>query len=64
MRLCDVVGMTFHHDPIAPRTSKVAITTIIKGSTRLLFPNSTTTKMKDMENQIVLWHDKDIVVCK
>ncbi len=56
--------MTFHHAPIALGTSTIAITTVIKGSTRSLFPNSTTTKMKGMENQIVLWHDKDIVVCK
>jgi hypothetical protein len=30
----------------------------------LLFPNSTTTRMKGMENQFVLWRDKDIVVWK
>jgi len=59
-----VVGMTFHHAPNAPGIYIVAIIVVIKRSTRLLFPNLATTKMKGMENQIVLWHDKDIVVCK
>ncbi len=56
--------MTLHHAPIAPRTFIIIIIAIKKGLTRLLFPNSTTTKMKGMENQFVLWRDKDIVVCK
>ncbi len=58
------MGMTLHHAPIAPRTFIIIIIAIKKGLTRLLFPNSTTTRMKGMENQFVLWRDKDIVVWK
>jgi hypothetical protein len=41
-----------------------SISTINKGSTKLSFPNPTEAKMKGMENGVVLWHDKDTVVCK
>jgi hypothetical protein len=62
--ICGVVGMTFHHGSIAPRTCTIVVSTIKKGLTKLPFLISTYTKMKGMENSIVLWCDKDIVVCK
>jgi len=62
--VCGVVGTTFHHVPIAHGTYIIVVSTIKKGSIKLPFPIATHAKMKGMENAIVLWHDKDIVVCK
>jgi hypothetical protein len=62
--VCGVVGMTFHRAPVTLGTCVVVVSTIKKGSIKLPFPTSTQAKMKGMENAVVLWHDKDMVVCK
>jgi hypothetical protein len=38
--ICGVVGMSFHHAPIALGTCTVVVTTIKKLSTKLPFPKS------------------------
>jgi hypothetical protein len=59
------MGMTFHGNPIALGTCLVVVTNVIKkGSTRVPFPSPYTSKMKDMENGIVSWLDKNITICK
>jgi hypothetical protein len=63
-KICGVMGMTYHDNPIAHGTCIVVVTCIKKGSTRVPFPNSTSSKMKDMANGIVLWHEKDIILIK
>jgi hypothetical protein len=37
---------------------------IKKGGMKLPFPSLVGTKVKDMANCVVLWRDKDVVVCK
>jgi hypothetical protein len=59
------MGMTFHGNPIALGTCMVVITSIImKGSTRVPFPSPVASKMKGMENGIVLWRENNIIICK
>jgi hypothetical protein len=59
---CRVLGMTFHGVPITPRHVTIAVTSIKKKSTKLPFPSSTTSKVKDMANGVVLWREKDVLV--
>jgi hypothetical protein len=42
--------MTFHGAPITPRHVTIVVPSIKRGSTKLPFPNSTTSKVKDMAN--------------
>ncbi len=63
-KVCGVVGMTYHCSPIAHGTCIVAITCIKKWSTRVPFPNSAGSKMKDMANGMVLWCEMDIIIIK
>jgi hypothetical protein len=62
--VCGVVGMIYHGNPIAHGTCTITITCIKKGSTKVQFPNSAGSKMKDMANGIVLWCEKDITIIK
>jgi len=39
----------------------VIVTIIKRGSTRLPFPNPNATKVDDMGNGIILWHEKDLI---
>jgi len=48
-------GMTFHGAPITPGHVTIAVTSIKRRSTKLPFPSSTTSKVKDMANGVVLW---------
>jgi hypothetical protein len=52
--VCGVVGMTYHRNPIAHGTCIVVVTCIKKGSIRVPFPNSASSKMKDMANGIIV----------
>jgi hypothetical protein len=40
----------------------VVINIIMKGSTRVPFPSPVASKMKGMENGIVLWREKNITI--
>ncbi len=62
--ICRMLGMTFHGVPITPRHVTIAVTSIKKESTKLPFLNSTTSKVKDMANGVVLWREKDVLVSK
>jgi len=53
--------MTFHGNIIALGHYTMIVTIIKRGSTRLPFPNPDATKVDDMGNGIVLWHEKDLV---
>jgi len=48
--ICKVPSMTFHGVPITPRYVTIVVTSIKRRSTKLPFPNSTTSKVKDMAN--------------
>jgi hypothetical protein len=56
--------MTFYGNPIVDGHCIVDVIAIKKGFVKIPFPSPTTSKMKDIANGIVLWHQKDIVVCK
>jgi hypothetical protein len=59
------MGITFHANPIALGTCTIVVTSVInKGSTRVPFPSPVASKMKGMENGIILWHEKNIIICK
>ncbi len=53
--ICRMSGMTFHGAPITPGHVTIAVTSIKRRSTKLPFPSSTTSKVKDMANGVVLW---------
>ncbi len=59
-----VPNMTFYGNPIVDGHCIVDVIAIKKGFVKIPFPSPTTSKMKDIANGIVLWHQKDIVVCK
>jgi hypothetical protein len=40
------------------------MTNIKKRGVKLPFPSPVGTKVKDMANGVVLWQDKNVVVCK
>jgi hypothetical protein len=40
------------------------VASIKKGGLKLPFPSLVGTKVKDMANVVVLWWDKDVIVCK
>jgi hypothetical protein len=52
--VCVVVGMAYHGNPIAHGTCTVVVTCIKKRSTRMPFPKSVGSKMKDVANGIML----------
>jgi hypothetical protein len=62
--ICGVPSMTFHGNKIALGHYTVVVTRIKKGVVKLPFPNLVASKIKDMANDIVLWWEKDVVVCK
>jgi len=62
--ICGVVGMTFHKAPIAPSLCNIILIGINKGVVKLPFPSLATSKVKDMPNDIMLWHDKDLIASK
>jgi hypothetical protein len=53
--ICRMSSMTFHGAPITPGHVTIAVTSIKRRSTKLPFPSSTTSKVKDMANGVVLW---------
>jgi hypothetical protein len=59
-----VLGMTFHGVPIIPRHVPIATTSIKRASTKLPFPSSTTSKVKNMANGVVLWQEKYVFISK
>jgi len=59
-----VPGMTFHGVPITLGHVTIAMTSIKKTSTKLPFLSSTTSKVKDMANGVVLWQEKYILISK
>jgi hypothetical protein len=61
--VCGVVGMTYHHNPIAHGTCTIVITCIKKGSARLPFPNSVGSNMKNMANGIALIESFSTICC-
>jgi hypothetical protein len=56
--------MTSHGAPIAPSLCNIILTSIKKGVVKLPFPSPTTSKVKDMPNGIMIWHEKDLVASK
>jgi hypothetical protein len=56
-----VPRMTFHGNVIALGHYSMAVTMIKRGLARLPFPNPNVTKVDDIANDIVLWHEKDLV---
>jgi hypothetical protein len=60
--ICGMPGTTFYGNLIALGHYTVAVTTIKRGSTRPPFPNLNTSKVDDMGNGIVLWHERDLIV--
>jgi hypothetical protein len=52
--ICGVLGVTFHGAPITPMHVTIVVTSIKKGSTKLPFLSSITSKLKDMANGVVL----------
>jgi hypothetical protein len=42
----------------------MALKNIKKRLVKLPFPNQMASRLKDMANGVVIWFDKDIVVCK
>lgn len=62
--ICGVIGMTFHRAPIALSLCTIVSTSIKKGVMKLPFPSLGASKVKDMPNGIMLWHEKDLVASK
>jgi hypothetical protein len=62
--ICGVIGMTFYRAPIAPSLCNIILTSIKKGVVKLPFPSPTTSKVKDMSNDIMIWHEKYLVASK
>jgi hypothetical protein len=62
--ICGVPCITFHGSPISLGQCTVTLINIKKGSIKLLFPNHMASRLKYMANGVVIWFDKDIVVCK
>jgi hypothetical protein len=52
--VCGVVGITFHDNAITHGTCMVVVTSRKKDSTRVPFPSLDASKIKGMENGIVL----------
>ncbi len=53
--IVNVIGMDCHGKAIPLGTCSVSIINIKKGLVKLPFPNSEGTKLKDVENGVVLW---------
>jgi hypothetical protein len=62
--ICGVIRMTFHEAPIAPSLCGIILISIKKGVVKLPFPSLAASKVKDMPNGIMLWHEKDLVASK
>lgn len=53
--ICGMPGMKFLGTPIPPRCCTIVVIGIKKRAVKLPFPTLIGTKVKDMENGIVLW---------
>jgi len=51
------LGLIFNYN-------QIVVTSNNKGIVRLPFPTPTISKMKDMANGVILWHEEDILVPK
>jgi hypothetical protein len=62
--IVNVTGMDYHGKAIPPGTCSVSITSIKKGLVKLPLPNSEGTKLKDVENGVVLWRISKLSIAK
>jgi hypothetical protein len=62
--IVNVTSMDCHAKARPPGTCLVSITSIKKGLVKLPFPNSEGTKLKDVENGVVLWLISKLTIAK
>jgi hypothetical protein len=62
--IVNVTSMDCHGKAILPGTCSVYTTSIKKGLVKLPFPNSEGTKLKDVENGVVLWRISKLTIAK
>jgi hypothetical protein len=62
--IVNVTGVDCHGKAIPPGTCSVSITSIKKGLVKLPSPNSEGTKLKDVENGVMLWQISKLTIAK